>query len=189
MNFFEQLNEFLIRQINSKISQKQKGELRDVHEYGNFRSNIEENLVLSTNWCLIFDNQFIEFPTQNDAATVKNLSDDDLMRNIVILNHALCRYIDHFEESKDKTKIIHAYYRLLKQEVTHRPSLDFYTAQGDGFKEYLENRAERLATVKQLEMTREQGNICPNCKSTTDIKSNGNMWHCSNCGYNWRKRH
>jgi len=187
MTFFEDLNEFLIRQVNNKISQKQKAELQNLSEYASFRANLEENLVLSTNWRLIFDVQPIELPTQKDAETVKTLSDDDLMRNIVILNHALASHIDHFEEGKPKTQILHAYYRLLKNEIAHR-NLDFYTAIGDGYQEYLEDRTDRLATAKELESARQTGSVCIFCGSKNVRSYNSEKWKCYDCGKQFRKR-
>lgn len=186
-NFFEQLNEFLIRQVNMKISQKQKQQLQNPNEYFSFRSNLEENTVLSTNWRLNFDNHPIELPTQKDVEIAKTLSDDDLMRNIVILNHALASYIDHFEEGKPKTQILHAHYRLLKNEVAHRPSLDFFPSE-DGYQEYLSERVDRLATAKQLEMARQLGNICIFCGSKNVRSYNSEKWKCHDCGKQFRKR-
>jgi hypothetical protein len=186
-NFFEELNLFLIRAVNQKISQKQKLQLQNLTEYSSFRVNLEENIVLSTNWRSVLDNQPLELPTQEDIERIKTLSNDDLMRDIVILNHALSDCIDNFEESKPKTQIIHAYYRLLKQEVAHRPSLDFYPKE-DGYQEYLEDRTDRLATSQQLERARETGEVCIFCGSTNVRSYNSEKWKCYTCGKQFRKR-
>jgi len=193
IGFFGKLNEYLIQQVNAQISAKQKETLKNLKRYSAHRTTVEQNVILNlVSWELYFDScDYLTYPTEQDRAVVSdsnNMNDSDIMTFTVILNHALKQYIDGNQEQEPNCLMLYEFYKLLKTETSRRPSLSFYPS-GDGFADCLESRTERLKTVKQLETARELGNICPNCQSTTDIKSNGNMWKCLSCGYNWRKQH
>jgi hypothetical protein len=192
LGFFGKLNEFLIQQVNAQISAKTKENLTHLRDYSAHRTKVKEQVILNlVNWQFYFETcDYLSYPTKEDTETVmdsNNISDSDIMTFTVVLNHALKQYIDNFQEQEPNCLMLYEYYKLLKTETSRRPSLNFYPSS-DGFADCLESRAERLETVKQLETARELGNICPNCQSTTEVRSNGNMWKCLSCGFNWRKR-
>jgi ribosomal protein S27AE len=191
--FFGDLNEYLNERVNALISDKQKGNLQILREYAVHRATVEQNVIMNlVDWRSHFETCcYLTYPTQQDKDVItdtNNVSDSDLMTFVVCINSALKQYVDSYEENKPNCLTLYEFYKLLKNEIENRPSMSFYTAKGDGFQDYLEARCWRHEQNRRLGQARELGNICPNCKSTTDIKSNGNMWHCSNCGYNWRKK-
>jgi hypothetical protein len=185
-NFFENLNEFLVRNVNAKISAKQKDSLQNIHEYGIFRANLEENLVLDVDFRPWIERLNLTAPTQSDYEMVVNLSDDDLMRDVVVLNHALSRYIDSFSETSRTCQTLHSFYKLLKLEVMRRPTLKFFPS-GDGFSEYLEKRVERIAENSELIDARRCGNICIFCQSKNVKSYSSTEWKCKDCKRRFRK--
>jgi hypothetical protein len=95
-------------------------------------------------------------------------------------------YVDSYSEKNENCEILHEYYLLLKMEIKMRPNLSFMPS-GDGFIDYLESRTERREQSDKLKDARKSGSMCIFCESE-NLRSNGNMWKCLDCGKNFRKR-
>ena len=116
---------------------------------------------------------------------MKTLSNEDLMEMLVIMGQGLKGYIDAYEEKSLHCEMLHAYYLMLKKEIALRPNLSFMPSQ-DGFIDYLESRTERKELIDKKLNARIKGNLCIFCEGS-NIRSNGSMWKCLDCGKNFRK--
>jgi hypothetical protein len=184
--FFGEIAEYLCGLTNSKISDKMKLEYPTERAYFKKRAEIENELILrGINWQNTFESMDLRFPTEEDKAVVKTLSNQELMDFTIIMNLALRGYVDSFEEENEKCKILHEFYLLLKFEIELRPNLSFFP-KGDGFLDYLESRDSRNKLRDKKLNARIEGTMCLFCEGT-NIRSNGNMWHCLDCGKNFRK--
>jgi hypothetical protein len=194
---FCNLKDHLMASVNGKISFKLK-ENRFSHakDYFALRRDMEEKVILETNWSSSFDeciwlNEPLEDP--------KTLSDSDLVTFQLVIIQALKGYIDNHREQDPNAQRLHQIYLSLKSELVNR-NLD--DSGSDGFQSYLSrrekqeqenNRLEESSRTEQeekniqLEEARVSGSICPYCQSV-NVKKNGNSFQCKNCGRYWRKK-
>jgi hypothetical protein len=185
--FFGEIAEYLCGLTNSKISDKMKLEYPTERAYFKKRAEIEKELILrGINWQNTFESMDLRFPTEEDKAVVKTLSNQELMDFTVIMNLALRGFVDSFEEENEKCKILHEFYLLLKSEIALRPNLSFFPL-GDGFEDYLSSREDRTKLENKKENARLTGEMCIHCESR-NVRSNGNMFTCIDCHRSFRKR-
>ena len=121
----------------------------------------------------------ISFPTEDDKKAITEMSDYDLRKINLILIQASKIVIYNEEETTELAQKVHAYYLLTHAELEQR--IPEYP-KGDGFEEYLAERAER----EEIGDFRLTGKQCPNCGSS-DIHSKGKERRCGSCGKRFSK--
>ena len=184
--FFDRLKEYLTASVNSLISDSKKANLPRESEYFGHRANVERQFILSNNWISFWDNcTWLTNPTTEDVEDVKTLSNSDLETYCIILGKSLKQYCDENRETDPKCLMLYEFYKLVKSEIVQRPSLSDFPS-GDGYQDYIANKADYQKEQNKVETARVTGSECPHCGST-DIASYGEKWRCRDCKKLWRK--
>jgi hypothetical protein len=173
----KQLSNFLEKRVNQELSAKMRLSLESATlEYFKKREEIEERVILTTNWLAYFVENIHE-PEFEEPST---LDDSDLLTAHKVLIEALKRFIDSHQESDPTCTYILTVYRKFKTELEKRfPDYP----KGDGFLDYLEARTEREGKSD----ARRTGEFCIHCGSK-NVRSNGDKWQCDDCKKQFRKR-
>jgi hypothetical protein len=184
--FFGKIMLYLMGLVSGKFSPKMKLENDTEREYFAKRAELEDEIIQSgVNWFSYFEQSELSFPSEIDIKFTPTLSNQDLLTMLHVMILGLRGFVDSYEEKNPKCAMLHRYYLLLKKEIVLRPNLSFMPSE-DGFLYYLESRTERKEQSDKLKDARKSGSMCIFCESE-NIRSNGNMWSCLDCGKSFRK--
>jgi len=181
---FKQLSEFLEREINKRISPKMKMQFEgDLRGYQLLRTELEEKVILSTNWLAYFlENTTTDIPIED----LKTLDDSSLLTFHQITIEFLKKLIDGNQEKEPLGESLCDYVRTIYSDTKAECETRFPEfPKGDGFADYLDTREQREGKSE----ARKTGAYCIFCGADSkNIRKNGDKWKCDFCGKQFRKK-